>query len=70
SLLFGDEGVQIDWKGGQAVTQFIECREDLMDPENEWRAISTNVPPTAVSNLYFHAGVTNDRLYYRVRTMK
>ncbi|MBN1268595.1 MAG: hypothetical protein JXB04_03330, partial [Kiritimatiellae bacterium] len=29
SLLFGDEGVQIDWKGGQAVTQFIECREDL-----------------------------------------
>lgn len=62
----GSADVRIEWQGGAAARQYLECREDLMDG-GPWRILYTNEPPTAVTNVIQHAGVTNDAMYYRIR---
>lgn len=65
ALEFG--GIRIDWKGGQAAWQFLECRTDLVSTTEQWEAIFAVPPPTPITNAIIDLGATNETLFYRVR---
>ncbi|MEM7390899.1 MAG: HYR domain-containing protein, partial [Verrucomicrobiota bacterium] len=59
----GDEAV-IQWSGGQAVIQYLECAENLNGP---WTPILTNAPPTVIHGLLHHPSGAAATRFYRIR---
>jgi parallel beta-helix repeat protein len=64
------QGLRVDWTGGTGAWQYLECRRDLLATSEQWTAISTSPPPTAVMTNVVDAGATNAALFYRVRAMR
>ncbi|MBN1674090.1 MAG: hypothetical protein JXR37_23780 [Kiritimatiellae bacterium] len=60
-------GITLEWQGGVAATQIVECCEDLVNTNAPWLPVHTNAPPTTVTNLMVDLGATNQQLYYRIR---
>jgi len=62
-----DGGVSVWWQGGVWATQYLECRESLLDSKEPWLAIFTNPPPTTVTTNVLDMGATDEVLFYRIR---
>lgn len=60
-------GMRIDWKGGIQAWQFLDCREDLTNTNEEWLPILCLPPPTQTTNAVIDMGVTNRAFFYRIR---
>jgi len=62
--------ISIGWKGGTAVTQYLERCTTLATNPIPWMLIFTNVPPTAtITNIVdSSAGITN--AFYRIRVAR
>jgi len=60
-------GFQIDWKGGVQAWQFLECREDLANTNEQWVPILGIPPPTRITNAVIDMGATNRVLFYRIK---
>ena len=60
------EPLVIAWQGGESATQYLETATALTPPD--WTCIHTNPPPTAVSNSFPCAAVTNSTRFYRIKT--
>ncbi|MBN1673525.1 MAG: type VI secretion system tube protein Hcp [Kiritimatiellae bacterium] len=59
--------IWIDVDGGEQARQFLEYRDSLLPTNEPWVVISTNEPPTPLTNsLPDPAGTTSSR-YYRIR---
>ena len=59
--------VWISWIGGTAATQIVEARRNLAEAGESWTALFTNMPPTAITNTFIHAGAaTASNLFYRI----
>lgn len=43
-------GVQLVWIGGSGATQVVESRGNLLDEDEVWSGLYTNLPPTEVTN--------------------
>ena len=65
-LSFSNSALRLEWTGGTSVVQYIESRGNLLDADEVWVPIYTNIPPTHVINAVLHEGVTNNCLYYRI----
>jgi hypothetical protein len=61
-------GMRIDWKGGIQAWQFLDCREDLANTNEEWLPLLCLPPPTQTTNAVIDMGVTNRVLFYRIRS--
>jgi PKD repeat protein len=63
-------GGHLTWTGGSSAWQFVEYRNSLTDT-NGWRAVYTNTPPTAVTNILFDAGAGNSTSrFYRIKAWR
>lgn len=62
-----DSGFSVMWRGGIMATQFIEYSDDLRN--GTWTPLFTNMPPTAVTNLFEMQGQGTYRIF-RVRTSR
>ncbi len=60
-------GFKITWVGGSNARQSLECSENLVS--NQWIAVYTNIPPTAVTNTVINTGTTN-HLFYRLKAWR
>ncbi len=60
------DGFEVRWRGGQAVTQVIEARDCLIDPEAEWTPVHTVHPPTPVSGSHVDGNSVTPRRFYRI----
>jgi hypothetical protein len=60
-------GMRIDWKGGIQAWQFLDCREDLTNTNEEWLPLLCLPPPTQTTNAVIDMGVTNRVFFYRIR---
>jgi hypothetical protein len=67
-LQAGPGGVQIQWQGGIAATQYLQ-RANALTP-GAWSTIFTNVPPTQISNTYTDAPGANSMRYYRLQVVR
>jgi hypothetical protein len=63
-------GTQLSWIGGTGVTQVVEVRRDLADTNDAWTAITTNKPPTGVSNSAVQPAATATNLFYRIKAWR
>ncbi|MEI6562857.1 MAG: protease pro-enzyme activation domain-containing protein [bacterium] len=64
----GDEnGIKVEWQGGEMATQFLERCMDLSAAGGIWDTLFTNLPPTATLTNVVDAGRTNPILFYRIR---
>lgn len=63
-------GLQIDWKGGTSVWQYLESRQDLLSTDEQWTTIFSNPPPTPWSTNILFEGVTNQSIYYRIKAVR
>lgn len=64
-------GAWITWIGGIAVTQVVECRHDLGNTQEQWSAVYTNIPPTAVTKTILHSSdVSTSNTFYRVKAWR
>jgi len=69
-LTLTNGAVIVEWQGGVAVTQYLDCTEDLMGAGQHWRILLTNMPPTAVKTNYIHGGAANGAQFYRIRAVR
>jgi hypothetical protein len=60
-------GMRVDWKGGIQAWQFLDCRENLTNTNEEWLTLLCLPPPTQTTNAVIDMGVTNRVLFYRIR---
>jgi len=57
--------VHLAWRGGSNAWQYLECASSLAP--NQWSAIYTNTPPTALTNSVIHPGAASaTNLFYRI----
>jgi formylglycine-generating enzyme required for sulfatase activity len=60
------EDVHLAWTGGANAWQYIECASSL--GADQWWAVFTNPPPTAITNALIHKRpAATAGLYYRIR---
>lgn len=64
------EGIYVQWQGGTGAWQYVECIPYLGGTAQQWSAIYTNPPPTAVSEWIIDAGATNRTLFYRIKASR
>ncbi|MEM7394103.1 MAG: hypothetical protein AAF492_17325, partial [Verrucomicrobiota bacterium] len=57
-------GSMIQWSGGEAVHQYLECAES---PNGPWITIFTNPPPTAINETILHSAPPSPLRFYRIR---
>lgn len=60
-------GMRVSWRGGQLARQYLDIRTNLGSTSEQWAAIFTNLPPTAMVTNIIDAGATNATLFYRIR---
>ena len=62
--------IRLTWTGGSSAWQYVEYRNSLVDT-NDWKAIYTNTPPTAVTNTLFDTGaVIYTSRFYRIKAWR
>ena len=61
---------RVEWQGGVKARQFVEFKEDLVSTTEQWTAIFTNNPPTAVVTNIVDTGATNAAAFYRIKAEK
>jgi len=61
---------RIQWKGGQQVMQYLQYKTNLDSTAEDWITVYTNVPPTYISNSVPIAGMTNNKVYYRIKVQR
>jgi len=66
-ILSTNGGVSVWWQGGVWATQYLECRESLLDVKGPWLTVFTNPPPTTVTTNVLDMGATDEVLFYRIR---
>ena len=55
--------VNVSWIGGTGAWQYLEYAPTLVS--NQWVALFTNTPPTAITNSYINFGISTS-LFYRI----
>lgn len=70
SIRVTPSGCRVEWKGGTAVLQYLECAGTLYATGSPWRVIFTNPPPTSVATNMIDTGTTNQSLYYRIKSVR
>jgi hypothetical protein len=57
---------QVEWIGGTGVLQYLEWTPHL---HTNWSILSTNIPPTPITNL-FDDSILDPEGFYRVRAVR
>ncbi len=61
--------VNLTWIGGNNAWQYLECSPSLTT--NQWTTISTNIPPTSITNNFIHTGANGgSNLFYRIKATR
>ena len=61
--------VNLTWIGGNNAWQYLECSPSLTT--NQWTTISTNNPPTSITNNFIHTGANGgSNLFYRIKATR
>ena len=63
---FGD--INVSWIGGSSAWQVLEWAPTLVS--NQWAAIFTNTPPTAITNSVIHTDATATNRFYRINAYR
>jgi len=61
-------GVQLQWQGGSAATQYVERKFSLDDPT--WEVIQTIQPPTPATNSLHIPFGAESKAFYRIRAQR
>ena len=69
-VTFGTGGVDVQWKGGIAATQYLERKDHLSPTGVPWIVVLTNAPPTSLTNSVMDVTGTNAVRFYRVRVVR
>ncbi len=70
SLTIVSNQVRLVWTGGSSAWQIVEYRNSLTDT-NGWKAVYTNTPPTAVTNMLFDTGAGSaTSRFYRIKAWR
>ena len=69
-VTFGTGGVDVQWKGGLAATQYLERKDRLSPTGVPWIVVFTNAPPTSLTNSVMDVTGTNSMRFYRVRVVR
>ena len=59
-------GFRVEWIGGTAAWQRLRFRPDLLSTVEQWRAVFTHLPPTAITNWLYDPSATNVAGFYRI----
>lgn len=63
------ETICISWHGGTGAIQRLQC-SSLGGAPGAWQTVYGTNPPTSVSNLFIHGGVTNGGGIYRIEAQR
>lgn len=63
-------GARLYWKGGNAVTQYLELRRNLTSTTEQWLAVLTNIPPTPTTTNFLDPAGTDAVRFYRIRAVR
>ena len=66
------EGVQVDWKGGRNVRQYLECRQSVTNAADTWQILYTNLPTTSATPRHLHPDLSSPGAlpHYRIRATR
>jgi len=69
SIATSNTNIEVTWTGGVNATQYLECVSSLIS--TQWLAITTNLPPTLLTNSVTHLGATAaTNLFYRIKVKR
>ena len=57
----------VEWRGGEDVTQYLERATSLLPGTEDWNAIETNTPPTLTTGNKVDSNMPPGTVYYRMR---
>ncbi|MBM3882602.1 MAG: hypothetical protein FJ387_23255 [Verrucomicrobia bacterium] len=66
SVTATSSAVQLVWRGGTRVAQYLEARSALLGQEGGWVRLSTYLPPTPITNVYTGDLGSTPHRYYRI----
>jgi hypothetical protein len=66
----GQHGMWLTWKGGLQARQVLEYRDGVGSTGEQWLAVFSNGPPTALSTDFLDKGATNHTRFYRIRAQR
>ncbi len=69
SIETGVAGTKVYWQGGMQATQVLERRTNLV-AGTDWIPVSTNLPPTPVTNDFSDPGMTGAEGFYRFKVWR
>jgi|GEM_PF-4844731 len=64
-----ENGLQIEWQGGEWATQYLECVPSLDATTGCWSVIHTQEPKTPITNWFLDLRDVEE-MYYRIRTTR